>query len=180
MAEELIITKTDILEFWPQMDVNISDQKINSYIRRSQQSDLKPALGAPLYFDVVSNPEAPDNVTLIDGTEYTYQGNVIFFEGIRPFLCAMTYSRIMLNINVSVGRASVIDKATEESTPHTIALIKQRSRETESEGLRLQAELRQFLDQNRTIYPLYGQRLDASADRKTSFRISKVSRHQQQ
>ena len=88
-------------------------------------------------------------------------------------------SRIMLNINMNVGRASVVDKVTDQSTPHDITLIKQRSREADSEAIRLREELIQYLRANQSDFPLYGQRDDQSADNKTSFSIGRVPRHRQ-
>ena len=179
MAEELLISKADILGFWPQLDINTLDQKVESYILRSQQSDLKPILGPALYYDVSTNPEVGDNIELINGVDYEFNNNTIFFGGIKPTLAAWVYSRIMLNINMNVARASVVDKTTDQSTPHDIALIKQRSREADSEAIRLREELIQYLREHPDLYPLYGQRVDQSADTKTSFKISRVARHKQ-
>jgi hypothetical protein len=179
MAESLLITKSDITALWPQLDTNTSDAKVNSYILRAQQSDLKPILGDALYYDVSSDPGSANNVLLIGGTEYEYNGNTIFFGGIKPVLSAWVYSRMMLNVNMNVGRASVVDKTTEESTPHEKALIKQRSREADSEAIRLRNELIQYLEQTQDLFPLYGERENLNADKKTSFSIGRVPRHKQ-
>ena len=177
--DEPIIDKTDILEFWSQMDKNMKEDKIKPYTLRAQQSEFKNFLGPALYYDFITDFEGVNNQTLFNGTEYEFQGNTIFFEGLRPYLCALSFSRIVSNINISVGRANVVAKDTEQSTPHPNAIIQTRSREAKSEALRLQEEARQFLDQQRSDYPLWQKRVDDSADTDTSLFGIRVPRHPQ-
>ena len=174
-----IITKIDILEFWPQMDKNFKEDKLDPYILRAQQGDLKRFLGPALYYDFISNPSAPNNEALFEGTTYQFQGNTIFFEGVRPLLVAYTFARVVSNVDISVGRAAVVQKENEQSVPHPNAIIQGRSREVKSEALRLQEETRQFLEQERSDYPLWNQRTDDSADDDTSLKMTRVPRHRQ-
>ena len=177
--DQPIITKSDVLEFWPQMDKNFKEDELEPYTLRAQQADLKRFLGPALYFDFITNPEATNNVALFQGTTYDFQGNTIFFEGVRPLLVAYTFSRVVSNVDISVGRAAVVQKENEQSIPHPNAIIQTRSREVKSEALRLQEETRQFLDQERSDYPLWNRRTDDSADKDTSFSMTRVPRHPQ-
>ena len=177
--DEPIITKSDILALWSQMDKNLKEGKIDPFTLRAQQGDLKPFLGAALYYDFITNLEDANYQTLFNGTEYTYRGNTIFFEGIKPLLCAYSFARISSGINISVGRAAVIEKDNENSTPHSNAIIQTRAREIKSEALRLQDETRQYLSQERASYPLWNQREDDSSDDDTSLFGMRVPRHRQ-
>lgn len=177
--DQPIIQKIDILEFWPQMDKNFKQDKLDPYILRAQQGDLKRFLGPALYFDFITNPDTPTNKALFEGTTYDFEGNEIFFEGVRPLLVAYSFSRIVSNVDISVARSSVVQKDNEQSTPHPNAIIQERSREVKSEALRLQEETRQFLEQERNDYPLWNRREDDSADRDTSLGMTRVPRHRQ-
>tara|TARA_R110002096_G_scaffold217142_4_gene405183 strand:+ start:13878 stop:14420 length:543 start_codon:yes stop_codon:yes gene_type:complete len=179
MAETTIITKADIQVLWSNLDKNFTEAKLSPYILRSQQTELKTLLGDSLYYDFVSNITIQKYIDLLDGVEYSYQGNTIFFGGVKPYLAALSFGRIISNINVSVGTASVTDKATEQSTPHDNAIIQTRGREAKSEALRLQSELLQFLDEKRSTYPLFQSRESSEQDHDTSMKITSVPRHRQ-
>ena len=127
----------------------------------------------------MSNIGVAKYVDLLDGVEYTYQGYTIFFGGVKPYLAALSFGRIISNVSVSVGTASVTDKATEQSTPHDNTLIQTRGREAKSEALRLQAEVLQFLEENRATYPLFTSRQSAAQDSDTSFPYTRIPRHRQ-
>ena len=179
MAEATIITVDEIRVLWSSLDKNFTQEKINPFILRAQQSELKTLLGPALYFDFISNIGDAKYVNLLDGEEYIYQGNTIFFGGVKPYLAALSFGRILSDININVGRASVVDKTTEESQVHTNTIIQTRSREAKSEALRLQAELLQFLDENRSTYSLFQKRESASQDSDTSMKIYRIPRHVQ-
>ena len=173
MAEAALITKTDITKYW-HMGKNLNDDRINPHILRAQQAELKPFLGDALYFDFVTNMSEDKYVTLLNGGEYEYQNNTVFFGGAKPLLAAWAYSRIVGNNQIFVGRGGVTMKDTEESTQHPNPLVQQRDRDAQSEAIRLQHELWLFLDQNRTTYPLYGRGVDSNTPTGESFRFTKV------
>ena len=179
MAEIKLITVSEIRVLWSSLDKNFTQLKVDPYILRSQQIEIKSLLGEAMYFDMMENLANVNYQNLLDGVDYSYQGNTIFFGGLKPYLAALTYGRIISNINVSVGRASVVDKATEQSTPHDNTIIQARGREATSEGLRLQAEVTQYLDTLRNLYPLYNQRLTGGQENDTSLRMTRVPRHRQ-
>jgi hypothetical protein len=180
MAEATIITVADIKVLWSSLDKNFTQAKVDPYILRAQQTELKDLLGPALYYDFVTNITDAKYVDLLNGVEYVYEGHTIFFGGVKPYLAALSYGRILSNINISVGRASVVDKDNEQSAPHDNAIIQTRGREAKSEGLRLQAEVLQFLDQNRDTYTLWQARETASQDHETSLKITRIPRHRQE
>jgi len=171
--EAQLITKTEILETW-HLGKNLNDDRINPHILRAQQSDLKPMLGDALYYDFVTNVADAKYVNLLNGVTYSYQNETIFFNGVKPLLAAWSYARIIGNNQVFVGRGGVTSKTTEESEQHPNSLVQQRDRDAQSEALRLQNEVWHYLDQNRTIYPLYGRGVDMDSPVRQSMRFTKV------
>ena len=65
-------------------------------------------------------------------------------------------------------------KETTESTPQEQNITNGRAQEAESEAIRIQDDVWNFLDQNRNTYPLWRIRAPINAPKTTSFRISKV------
>jgi len=173
MAEILLIGKPDILETW-WIGKNLDDGRINPHILRAQQSDLKPFLGDALYHDFVTNVVDPKYQELLNGVEYNLQGETIFFNGVKPLLAAWAYARVVGNNQVFTTRGGVTVKDTEESTQHPNTLVQQRDRDAQSEALRLQHEVYNYLNQNRTKYPLYGRGIDQDSATKQSMRFTKV------
>tara|TARA_R110000822_G_scaffold10646_6_gene40160 strand:+ start:1839 stop:2372 length:534 start_codon:yes stop_codon:yes gene_type:complete len=176
MAETTIITKDDIRLTWANFDKNLKDTQVDPFILKAQRSDLKPFLGDALYYDFIENLIDANYVDLLDGVVYSYQGNDIYFNGIKPMLAAYSYARTLKNIDINVGRGAVVSKSSEQSDKHENTLIYRRKTEAESEALRLQGELEQFLSTKRSDYPLWK---DNNKVKKTSFRILKVTRHRQ-
>jgi hypothetical protein len=178
MAESIIITKDNIRETWANFDKNFKSEQVDPFILKAQQNDLKPFLGDALYFDFLENITDQKYVDLLNGTTYVYNGYTIYFNGIKPMLSAYSYARTLKNIDINVSRGSVVSKSSEQSEKHENDLIYRRKTEAESEALRLQKELEQFLDSKKTDYPLW--RLGTQEIKRTSFRILKVPRHRQQ
>lgn len=154
MAEALLITKADIQETW-HLGKNLNNDRIDPHILRAQQSDLKPFLTDALYRDFITNVGDQKYVDLLNGKEYDYLGQTIFFNGVKPLLAAWAYARIIGNNQVFVGRGGVTSKTTEQSEQHLNSLVQQRDRDAQSEAIRLQQEVFNFLDQNRAVYPLW-------------------------
>ena len=173
MAEALLITKAEILETW-HMGKNLNDDRIEPHILRAQQSDLKPFLGDALYYDFVTNVGSAKYVELLNGVEYLYYGKTIFFNGVKPLLAAWSYARIIGNNQVFVGRGGVTSKTTEESEQHPNSLVQQRDRDAQSEAIRLQNEVYNYLDKNRTKYPLFETDISQDSPTRMSMRFTKA------
>ena len=172
MAEILLITETDLREFWS-VGKNVPKERINPQILRAQQSDLKPFLGGSLYYDFVTNLSDSKYQELLNGKEYEYNGETVFFGGVKPMLAAYSYSRLKRNSSDFLTRAGNKYKQTDESSDIQNKMIMTKAREADSEGIRLQAEVGLFLDSFRDIYPLWK---TEKGVKKASMKISKISR----
>ena len=171
--EQLLIQANDIREFW-QLGKNIPDERVSPHILRAQQSDLKPFLGEELYYDFINNLTDQKYQDLLKGKEYINgNGNTVFFSGVKPMLAAYAYARIKKNADDFLTRAGNKYKETTESSipPHIRNINK--AREAESDAIRLQQEVFDFLVFFGETYPLWS--MDRGTN-KTGFRISKISR----
>ena len=118
MAETTIITKDDIRLTWANFDKNLKDTQVDPFILKAQRSDLKPFLGDALYYDFIENLIDANYIDLLDGVVYAYQGDNIYFNGIKPMLAAYSYARTLKNIDINVGRGAVVSKSSEQSDKH--------------------------------------------------------------
>lgn len=154
--EAQLLNKTELSEYWP-VSKNIKDEKINPYILRAQQADIKPFLGEQLYFDLIANISEAQYVTLLDGGSYELNsGAPIYFSGVKALLASFAYSRFVDATPMQVTRAGNKNKTSENSTEVDPNITEVKSTEAKAEGVRLQAELQRFLDHNQNTYPLYG------------------------
>lgn len=88
----LLITKSDISDF-KNISLFTTDDKIDEYINDSQLQDLCPLLGYDFYFDVLKNIDLPEYQSLLNGGEFTVNGNMWIHNGLRAVLSEFAYGR---------------------------------------------------------------------------------------
>jgi len=159
MAEQKIITKADIQAYW-NIPGTIDDARVNIAILQAQQSDLKRILGEKLYYVFIQDYNGTtfaDAIykTLFDGGSYTYQGDVIYFSGVRQLLCAYSYIHLAKSNKIHVVRAGVVVKQIEQAETAENFELRTILRQAFDQASRLEAEVTQFLYENRQTYPLY-------------------------
>lgn len=178
MAEQIIISQSDIIQFWD-VSPNISDDKLNSGILRAQQADLKKIIGDPLYYEFIEdyNGTTFDTAkyqTLFDGEPYTYRGNTIYFNGVKPLLCGYAWKRIFIAAKINVVEDGQVISEVEEST--YLEDFQQRANQSKvvDDTIRLESELLQYLDTKRSDYPLFNHREYTTQNSKTSFNFYRI------
>ncbi len=178
MAEQLIISYTDVNEFWP-LSKHIDNDKIEANILRSQQADLKPVLGDPLYYAFIEDYDSPGVFTspqyqkLFDGGEYLYNNETIYFSGCRSLLASFAYNRISAINKINVVRGGTVVKTIEQSETGANADIRHASRKAFEEATRIEKEVLQFLYTERSSYPLFTKRIETKQKR-TSYNFYRV------
>ena len=113
--QQYLITTDEVSKLARTMSVHIDTEKIETYIRESENIDLKSALGDALFLDV---KEHPDNYSeLLDGSSYDVQcGGRRSFVGLKAALAYYTYARIVKNGDGSVTRLGFMSKDNEYSS----------------------------------------------------------------
>ena len=155
MAETAMVTVSEIKVFCPKLDVNFEEAFVLSYVLQAQQKDLKPFIGAAMYFDLVSNVSA-ENTALLDGGESTdINDNPIFFSGVKAAVSFFAYARILGGNDVRARIASNSVQETENATVAEINPVYIAVKHAQSEGKRLMNEAIEFIDGNSSDYPLF-------------------------
>jgi len=99
----LIIPST--LQLFEDIAVNIKPERINVFIQKAQELDLKPFLGYALYYDLLKHLEtdgtlkedAPQHYKdLLNGSEYLDEhGHIVLYQGLKPVLAYFTFARFI-------------------------------------------------------------------------------------
>lgn len=157
--DKYLITKTDILTFRPTADLD--EGRIKPFILEAQRLDLRPVLNDALYYDFASKfDQAADAMyakyqELLTGVAYSYNGNTIYFDGVKPMLAYFTLARFVAFNPVSITRLGVVTKLGAQSEPVDAATIRNVVNELRSAALGYQHQVIQFLDEKSSTYPLY-------------------------
>ena len=170
-VEKLIITKDDV-SAWVDVSGNLEEKRLDRAIADAQILDLRPFIGDPLYLDLINKvfnqaaSEYDDYQALLYGTTYTYQGNTIKFYGIAPALVHWAYARYLSTGNLKATRAGLKTKFTEQSQDPESKDILRLIRSSKSQAGLYSQDIRQYLDEKNSIYPLWNE----AGDRRTQNR----------
>ena len=99
-----LITPTTLLRY-EDIATNIKPERINAFIKKAQELDLKPFLGYALYYDLVKHlasdgelkEDAPQPYKdLLNGSEYLDEhGHIVLYQGLQPVLAYFTFARFI-------------------------------------------------------------------------------------
>lgn len=157
--DKYLITKTDILTFRPTADLDAG--RLNPFILEAQRLDLQPVLNDALYYDFVSKFDQPGDPmytnyqNLLNGMAYTFDGNTIQFDGVKPMLAYFALARFVAFNHVNITRLGIVTKINAQSEPADVNMIRSVVNELRSAALGYQHQVIQFLDEKSSTYPLY-------------------------
>tara|TARA_S200002703_G_scaffold158010_1_gene167282 strand:- start:1864 stop:2412 length:549 start_codon:yes stop_codon:yes gene_type:complete len=160
LQDKLLFTKADIAKA-REISANITDAKIEPYIRETQSLNVRSFLGDQLYllllndYTVLSNTFASQRFTdLWFGSDYTNRSGVTVRQnGLKIAAIYFCYGQFILQQNTNVGRygvGSLNQDATETSGTSTVRTKKNQS---DSIALNYQAAVSTFLNDKSTTYP---------------------------
>ena len=152
--QQYLITTDEVSKLARTMSVHIDTEKIETYIRESENIDVKSALGDALFLDV---KEHPDNYSeLLDGSSYDVEccGRCTFV-GLKAALAYYTYARIVKNGDGSVTRLGFMHKDNEYSSHSDFKEKLMAYNDAFSIADRYLKECVRYLNDNRKSFPLY-------------------------
>ena len=164
----MLIQLTDILKF--KKVSKTAD--IDIYINEAELIDLKPLLGERLYQDLVDNVGLPKYQDLLRGTTYTDNTITYTTLGLIPVLANFSVARYVIfsgDVDTPLGWVS---KDTPYSTAISTASKKSRSKSCEQTAYEYWKSVRDFLNRNTDIYPLWQQCVN-----RRRFNINKITKH---
>lgn len=167
--QEYLITTKEVSYLSRDMSSHIDEDKINTYIRESEDIDIKSALGAALFMDLKEHPEKYE--TLLNGGSYTDScGETHSFSGLKRTLAYYTYARLVKNADGNLTRYGFVEKDNEYS--NNVEFKKQLMAYNDAFSIAntYLKECVMFLTENKKDYPLYKGNGGIKAKR-TTYRI---------
>lgn len=152
--QEYLITTKEVSYLSRDMSSHIDEDKINIYIRESEDIDIKSALGAALFMDLKEHPEKYE--TLLNGGLYTDRcGETHSFSGLKRTLAYYTYARLVKNADGNLTRYGFVEKDSEYS--NNVEFKKQLMAYNDAFSIAntYLKECVMFLTENKKDYPLY-------------------------
>jgi len=155
----LLITIDDIKQF---RAVSLDQKRAEPYILEAMENDLRPVLNDALYRDFTQkvfsglDPDYAKYQNLLNGTTYTVNGNTLNYPGVKAMLVYYSLSRIVLNNQINVTSYGVVQKTLDQSQPVEAGMLKMMVTELRSIAISYQNRVADFLENNKSTYPLYG------------------------
>lgn len=136
---------------------NLDDRDIDPVITEAQEFDIKPVIGSAMYLDLMNNLTASKYIELLEGKTYTPNGSAdaIHFCGLKMVLKYYVYARLLVVNGVKSTNSGFVQKTLENSERISGSQLTQMIAQTRSGAKVYENELRDFLCNYPTIYPLY-------------------------
>lgn len=152
--QHYLITTDEVSNLARTMSVHLDTEKIETYIRESENIDLKSTLGDDLFLDVKEHPE--NYSELLNGNSYTRKcGGKRSFVGLKTALAYYTYARIVKNGDGNVTRIGFVNKDNEYSSRPDFKEKLMVYNDAFTVAERYMKECVRYLNDNREKYPLY-------------------------
>lgn len=174
------------------LSCNVSGGRMQAFIGKAQNLDLKPFLGLPLYSSLVKHfvadeqgiaqlkPEAPEAYrTLWQGGEYTdAHGHAITYGGLLPALVYFAFARFAEGDAVRFTASGPVVKRSDHSEALPYKDVLRITTEYRSIANAYCNEAEKFLQDNRALFPAWQVNQANRTARQPGARISGIDRTQ--
>jgi hypothetical protein len=147
------------------ISANIKPERLNVFIKKAQDLDLKPFLGHALYYDFIQHfnddgtikNDAPQPYKdLFNGSEYLDKyGHIVLYEGLQPTLVYFTFARFIEADAVHYTPTGPVIKHHDNGAavaPKDIVKLVQQQRSVANAHAN---EVEKFLLDNKADFPLW-------------------------
>lgn len=111
---QYLITSDEVSTLARGMSIHVEQEKIETYIRESEDIDIKPALGDALFIDIQGSPEKYE--LLMNGGVYEDKNGKHVMTGLKTALAYYAYARLVKNGDGHVTRYGFVNKDDEYSS----------------------------------------------------------------
>lgn len=152
--QQYLITFDEVGYLSRPMSIHVDREKIDAYIRESEDIDLRSALGDSLLLDIKANPDRYG--TLLDGGEYENAcGEKRSLKGLKIALAYFVYARIVKNADDNVTRFGFVNKDGDYSSRPDYREKSMAYNDAYSVAASYLKECVAYLNANKQDYPLY-------------------------
>lgn len=157
MSEQitLLISREDMIPYCQVAIHSREDSMLQPHILAAQLVDVKQMLGNALYTDLIKNRTDAKYITLLEGGEYTVDGKVLTFQGLKAAISCYAYARYILRNNVVDTPFGMVNKTSEFSEPADSKTLNSNASAKRSEATSYMHECIDFISANLTTYGLF-------------------------
>lgn len=156
MQSPQIITLQDIIDFKP-ISINVNQAKaLNPFILEAQEFDIRSILGDSFYLAILDDLPALANYgDLVNGVQYTFEGNLYETKGIKACLIYYSYARYLANANQVSTPSGMVSKTNDYSDPTSEKTLSRLIQQARSGAIHFQEQFIDYLNRNESLYPLW-------------------------
>jgi hypothetical protein len=168
------------------LSVNIKPERIQVFVKKAQELDLKPFLGYALYYDFIqyfnTDGTLMDNTPqcykdLLNGTEYLdKRGYVVLYEGLMPCLVYFTFARFVEADAIHYTASGPVIKHHDNADPLTPEQVTKLVEQHRSVANAHANEVEKFLRDHRDLFPLWHYNEKNKRSRQAGPRIRSVDK----
>ena len=185
MTPIYLITPDTIRQF-EDISINVKPERIQVFIKKAQELDLKPFMGAAFYYDLLRqfdsdgallDSASPAYQDLINGCDYTdRQGHTLTYEGLAATLVYFTFARYIEADSIHYTATGPVTKKSDNSDavrPSDIVKLVQQQRSVANAHAN---EISTFLFNRKSDFPLWQYSAKNATARQSGPRIRSVDR----
>jgi hypothetical protein len=185
MSQIFLISQSTFATY-EDISVNIKSERLNVFIKKAQDLDLKPFLGHALYYDfiqnfnddgIIKNTAPQPYIDLLNGSEYLDKyGHIVLYEGLLPTLVYFTFARFIEADAVHYTATGPVIKHHDNGdavAPKDIVKLVQQQRSVANAHAN---EVEKFLWDNKEDFPLWRYSGKNKSSRQAGPRIRSVDR----
>lgn len=185
MTQIYLINQTTFQNY-EDISVNVKPERLNVFIKKAQDLDLKPFLGHALYYDFIQNFNADGTIKstapqpyidLLNGSEYLDRyGHIVLYEGLLPTLVYFTFARFIETDAVHYTATGPVIKHHDNSDPVAPKDIVKLVQQQRSVANAHANEVEKFLWDNKNDFPLWRYNGKNKSSRQSGPRIRSIDK----
>jgi len=164
MSQTYLINQATFQQY-EDISINVKPERLNVFIKKAQELDLKLFLGYAFYYDLIKNcntdgslkNDAPEVYTrLLTGCEYTDRnGHKIIYDGLAPAMVYFTLARFVEADAVRYSTTGPVLKSHDNAQAIPLTDIVKLVQQYRSIANAHVNEIEKFLWDNQSDYPLW-------------------------
>jgi hypothetical protein len=149
-----LITITDVRSY-RDVDSSYDSTRFSGFLKEVQEGELMDLLGDALWLDFFKNTADTKYAELLNGKEYTYQGETVLFPGLKPYLVWGWLSKLPLEGNVHHTQSGDVSYLRDVTANPSKSALSQAKENYKKNILIERNKIVQFLDTESATYPLW-------------------------
>lgn len=152
---------------------NNNVKKLEAAILQAEQVNIRPLLGAALFYDLEQNKANSKYQDLLNGKSYTYCDNTISFKGLNAVISNYAYAVYVSKANLIDTNSGLVLKKTEYSDHLEYSKLKAEASQYENLAISYWEDVKQFLCEFPDTYDLFK---DNNVTPKSRMKITSIGR----